>query len=68
MAAVRLPTESVRWSEQRILEVARQRTHDLRTAESIRLTTMLAALMQEAGWEDSEFTDALCRDIMEKRG
>lgn len=54
----------VRWSEEKILAEARKRTKETFSPKSTQV--MLESLLQEAGWTNVEFIDALCRDVVKK--
>jgi len=55
-------TAKVRWSQARLLNEARTRTK--RLAEPVKVQEMLGNLLIEAGWEEDEFIDALCQDVI----
>jgi len=54
-----------RWSQERVLAEARRRTKELFTANSVAVQRMLADLLVEAGWEEDDFVDALCKDVIQ---
>jgi len=55
---------TIRWSEARLLVEARKRTKELFTDNSVRVQKMLSNLLKEAGWNEEEFIDALCKDVI----
>lgn len=57
---------SVRWSGDRVLAEARRRTKELFTDNPRKVQSMLAALLEEAGWEEEEFIDLLCKDVVSR--
>jgi len=69
MKTILKPLLKARWSQERILAEARKRTAALSTEETSdnasRIQKMLDELVREAGWTDSEFIDALCKDVIQ---
>ncbi len=56
----------MRWEKEVVLAEARAITKQMTTDNPIRLRTALADLLLKAGWNDEEFIDALCQDVMQK--
>lgn len=54
----------IRWSKERVLQAARQRTEGLNATNSVKVQEMLAQLIVEAGWSETDFIDALCHDVV----
>ena len=69
MKTILKPLLTARLSQERILAEARKRTAALSTEETSdnasRIQKMLDELVREAGWTDSEFIDALCKDVIQ---
>lgn len=57
----------IKWDTERILRESRVRTAALMTDNTKRVQEMLEDLMEEAGWTESEFIDALCTDVITRR-
>jgi hypothetical protein len=57
----------IRWDTERILNEARKRTAELMSDNTKRVQSMLEDLMKEAGWSESEFVDALCTDVIQRK-
>lgn len=55
-----------RWSEKQVLTEARRRTKELFHPKAVQ--EMLASLIKEAGWNEEEFIDALCQDVIKRGG
>lgn len=53
-----------KWGTARILKEARTRTKELFNPKAV--ATMLQGLLEEAGWTEDEFMDALCQDVIKK--
>ena len=58
------PSEGEKWSREKVIREARLRTRELFTDNSRRVQVMLAKLLEEAGWSEDEFIDALCQDVI----
>ena len=55
-----------RWSAVRVLAEARSRTKALNTDNARQVSKMLAGLMEEAGWDEDEFIQVLCKDVIQR--
>jgi hypothetical protein len=58
-----------RWPIKHALAAARERTKSIRDAGGAtkQVQLMLESLMTESGWEESEFIDELCKDVIARK-
>lgn len=58
-----------RWTTQRVLAEARRRTRELAALDRsvCVVREMLANLLLESGWNEEQFIDALCRDVVRRQ-
>lgn len=63
--SARRETRVQRWTQDRVLAVARQRTREL-THDLNKIQGMLAQLMVESGWSNEDFSNALCLDVIQR--
>lgn len=58
-----------RWPIKNTLATARQRTKSItaRGGSSKEVQMMLEALMLESGWDEADFTDELCKDVISRK-
>lgn len=59
---------NLKWSKDRVLKEARRRTREVKDQNHTRLQEALALLMTEAGWNEGDFIDALCKDVIARGG
>lgn len=57
---------TLKWSKERVLKEARRRTREVKDQNQSRLQEALAILMKEAGWNENDFIEALCKDVMSR--
>jgi hypothetical protein len=66
MSAVKIQSNSHKWSTATLLEAARARTALLRMGTAMDVRKMLEELLVNAGWSEEEFINALCEDIINR--
>jgi hypothetical protein len=52
-----------RWPTDKVLSEARRQAAELARKGTARIQRMLARLLQEAGWTEEDFLDAMVRDV-----
>lgn len=57
-----------KWPTELVLKTARERTKELACDNAKRVQTMLSSLLQEAGWTDQQFLDAMIKDCSRRGG
>lgn len=63
---LRIVVDNTKWSKERVIDEARRRTKELFTDNMKKIQHMLACLLDEAGWTEDEFIDALCQDAIQR--
>lgn len=58
---------SLKWPAHELLRAARERTKAFATDNEARTREMLAQLLEQAGWEEQEFLEALVHDVAPRK-
>lgn len=54
-----------RWPAAMVIQEARKRTREMSLDNSRRVRAMLEKLLIEAGWQEADFIDVLCQNVID---